>query len=677
MAEVGGAVAVRRLEVRPGPVTMQILSGLYSDPIWAVVREYGTNMLDAYVGMPAGAPIRPPQIVLPSAMHPQIVFRDFGRGMPFAEAWSVLDYNASTKTGEGALAFAGVAPIDPDRQVGGYGLGAKVAYCYAADQVWTVESRFGGEAHVFHAFKDAEGYPALAHMATRPTAEPNGVTVTVPVRREDFGKFKAQVERLALYFPMELDLVGAERPPLAYVVEGDGWGVRTVASHERGTLAVMGNVPYPVVARDVLNGYGVQLELRVPIGACDLAPNREALMYTPRTEAWLDAATARVKAELPTSVERKIADRPTAWAALGELRRLVDLGLRTFDQPIKWRGVRLDVEAGLEIPLDRLREANPAAEAVAAQVGRKRRRAGRADQNGPVTRLRFGTGRYDSDARVYIDDVGRGRMTRLRRALGDAGEWTRGYAVSGIGDEAELVRLLHGHPVAGRLSDVPMPAPKRRRKSATAGAEVLAWTGGWQPASAPESGVFVRLSARSLVDYPKGFEYMFNNAALAGVCDRVFGVTRGGAELERAGGWREFRAAVAPQVRRLLRRDAALLAEVNSWTWAEHQWRVFLATLDPAALPRGIARRAVEATRRYDEAHERLSALERLAGALGIAVPARPPGFDAPAAFAELTRRFPLLWAGFRTYVPRADIVAYLGGKPKATDNDNDNAEEN
>ena len=31
---------------------MEVLSGLYSDIPWAIVREYGTNMLDAYVKLP-------------------------------------------------------------------------------------------------------------------------------------------------------------------------------------------------------------------------------------------------------------------------------------------------------------------------------------------------------------------------------------------------------------------------------------------------------------------------------------------------------------------------------------------------------------------------------------------------------------------------------------------------
>ena len=39
------------------PQAMEVLSGLYSDIPWAIVREYGTNMLDAYVKLPKGKPV--------------------------------------------------------------------------------------------------------------------------------------------------------------------------------------------------------------------------------------------------------------------------------------------------------------------------------------------------------------------------------------------------------------------------------------------------------------------------------------------------------------------------------------------------------------------------------------------------------------------------------------------
>src|SRR5687768_3197895 len=93
-----GVQATKQFGIKLGAHIMHVLSGLYSDVPWAIVREYGTNMFDAYQKMPPGAVRRPPVIQAPNIMSPFIEFKDYGRGMDKDEVMNVFtQYGESTK----------------------------------------------------------------------------------------------------------------------------------------------------------------------------------------------------------------------------------------------------------------------------------------------------------------------------------------------------------------------------------------------------------------------------------------------------------------------------------------------------------------------------------------------------------------------------------------------------
>jgi hypothetical protein len=338
------------------PQAMEVLSGLYSDIPWAIVREYGTNMLDAYVKLPKGEKRIPPQLHVPNTMEPWIEFKDFGTGMNEQSLRTIFTrYFASTKR-------------DNNDEVGGLGLGAKTAFCYEPAESWIVESRFNGEKFVFHASKNEKHIPSLNLIGKFPTNEHSGVTIKISVASGDIPRFRTACERLLRFYPIPVDVIGAgpgfPPPPLEYTLRGKNWGLRKIeGTHEAGSTAIMGNVPYPIVAEELQKNTKFDerfrsyykanwaIDLWVPIGALRIVPSREGLMYTPQTRKTLAAAVDEFMAELPGIATSMIENAPTKWAALTELQKLFVEPLRTMISGTKWKGQSIDLTDGMQVKL--------------------------------------------------------------------------------------------------------------------------------------------------------------------------------------------------------------------------------------------------------------------------------------------------------------------------------------
>lgn len=292
--------------IRAGPQMMHILSTLYKDPVAAIVREYGSNMIDAYVGH--DEPFRAPKIILPSSLNPQIQFVDYGKGMSYEMAFDVYRiYGESTKN-------------EDNDNIGGFGLGCKTAFAYTNS--WAVESRYNGVKYSFAASKNDQGIPSFILVDESPTDEPNGVTVTVPVKQKDVHHFHVQVASFAEFFPMELDIVGLTREnrvnPAVFHKTSE-YQIR----EQKGCLrAVVGPIAYELEEEFVekcwpwpvkKNYYGYSklgwdtkytsmkhFDLFFEIGTVDLVPSRDALMGTDRT---YETVKAKIESAFNDAVE--------------------------------------------------------------------------------------------------------------------------------------------------------------------------------------------------------------------------------------------------------------------------------------------------------------------------------------------------------------------------------------
>ena len=261
----------REFSIAVGPHIMSILSNLYTNPVEAMVREYMTNMYDAYLALRAdrlanGLPPsdeRPPEIIAPNILSdPMLIFKDYGIGMDMDTVWNVFtSYGQSTKSAD-------------NYEVGGFGIGAKVAFCYNEGTSWSVESRHDGQKHLFIAYMNSQSIPSLKHVSSTPTDEPSGVTISIPINPSDTREVHTAISKFSRYFPMPMVIDGmgdsdsemGDVGPVKWGLVGSRWRIEapmetsdsnvvvhqpyksteyTHVSHAETTI-VIGNVPYPM-----------------------------------------------------------------------------------------------------------------------------------------------------------------------------------------------------------------------------------------------------------------------------------------------------------------------------------------------------------------------------------------------------------------------------------------------
>lgn len=349
----GGELQKRQFTIANGPHIMQVLSGLYKNPLVAIVREYLTNMVDAYIALSKVDPDRAakaPKPILrsPTRLDPTLEFQDFGVGMDFETVWRVYSqYGNSTKN-------------DNNDEVGGFGLGSKVAFCYNNGAPWNIIATKDGVTNRFMAFVGPDHIPQLTHVSTTKTPNtPSGVTVSIPIMPKDVDEVQKAIQHFVPYFPREIEVTGLDTPivPRKYRFEGKGWKLDSRSSMSRwnskGTCVILvGSVPYVVegdpytgknaLTDDTLFGHNDWL-ISVPIGSVDIVPSRDDLMYSDKTKAALRARFAEIKAEVPSVLNRVIQGATTEWEALHSYGTIVNdiSGASIIPTNILWKGKSL------------------------------------------------------------------------------------------------------------------------------------------------------------------------------------------------------------------------------------------------------------------------------------------------------------------------------------------------
>lgn len=367
-----GMLNQRKFTVDAGAHIMAVLSGLYKNPVDAMVREYLTNMYDAYVALRRVNGTDPsdfikPILHLPTALDANLTFTDFGIGMSKDTVWNVYaTYGASTKNGN-------------NDEVGGFGLGSKTAFCYNGGASWSIESRFEGEKHLFMAFIGEDGVPNLTHVSSMPTTDHSGLTISIPIRNADFQACHEAAKKYVPYFPLDVDVQGTTVSKPTPIVHGSNWRIlprNHTHIRARGAV-VMGNVPYPVdfhnlkiapnkakipdwIVRDFLASNGV--DLYVNVGDVDIVPSRDDLKYTDRTNAAISKAVDTMLSELQGAVSDKIKLCKSQWEAMLAFRDMKQIqNLYSVLKEVLWNGNVVPID-GVMGDLKAIRAADKASE---------------------------------------------------------------------------------------------------------------------------------------------------------------------------------------------------------------------------------------------------------------------------------------------------------------------------
>lgn len=291
-------------------VLADILSGLYTNPHEAVVREYAANGIDAHE---AAGVTRPVEITLPDDFNPQLIIRDYGIGMTTREARRLFArYGASNKRGTLKERVTGDYSEEVNRMIGGYGIGSKSAFAIA--DVLTVETIKDGTLTRLTAVRTEDG-PSITGTHTESTDAPSGTTVTIPVDpRQDWERHAAH----ALAFTNGAVTIAGEAPtdPRG---EAPADGHPTVAPMDPRDLTfngtprvVMGGMSYAIPSSISEELYkhlagGVPV-IEAPIGTVRLSPSRESILDTKANAkllidyvktTWLNAAEQKMLGKTP------------------------------------------------------------------------------------------------------------------------------------------------------------------------------------------------------------------------------------------------------------------------------------------------------------------------------------------------------------------------------------------
>ncbi len=342
-----------------GAHMMQILSGLYTNPEVAVVREYLTNMYDAHIALhrATGSWGPKPTITLPTTLSPTLIFADKGIGMSAESVKGIYTrYGKSTKS-------------NSNDEVGGFGLGAKVAFAYNGGVDWTVTSVFNGEKNSFIARVGTNGMPVLSHLDSTPTDEPNGTTVTIPIRRQDIGTIQTTAKKYLHYFPLPINIENATftMTPRVAELSGTNWSVAGRGGDGyMGLTVVVGNVPYTVPEgeyRDAVtkakvvdtttnNGYYFwtqnEFVINLPVGSVDIVPSRDSVKFTDKTRATIADAIVTVNKEIRQEISKQVANAPTEYDALVMLDKISNLSyINELTQSADYKGKRISRLEGI------------------------------------------------------------------------------------------------------------------------------------------------------------------------------------------------------------------------------------------------------------------------------------------------------------------------------------------
>lgn len=303
-----GLLEVTRATIKASAKVFGFFSdNTYSNNPVAIVRELVANAVDAHTA--AGIPDAPVKVWLPTELDPTFRCQDTGIGMDrkfMTNNYAELG-NGSSKDGD-------------NTQMGGFGIGRFAAFSMV-DQ-YTVRTVKDGIVGIYSIFKDEEGIPCVGLLGERPTDEPNGTEVSFPVKSEQFGLFANAANDALKYFnPLPIVHNGDIDVP-DYVMRGTNWAMHR---HAQALGVIMGGIRYGC------NTYNLDYELRydtklaplldyglditVPIGACGIALSREALSYTPQTNAAIRAALEAIITDITDSFSTMFDHYETEWDA--------------------------------------------------------------------------------------------------------------------------------------------------------------------------------------------------------------------------------------------------------------------------------------------------------------------------------------------------------------------------
>lgn len=283
-------------------------SQIYSDKLLAVIREYSTNAVDANTEAGNTNPI---SIILPTLADPVLSFRDFGHGLSDEDVCNLyVKYGASTKRSS-------------NDYTGCLGIGCKAGFAYGDS--FQVISYTKSHITTWLARIDESQRGTISMLSKEPnTNRPTGTDVRVTIRKDDIDSCVSKAKAFFKYWKVqphcniELEQINIVESTDDWAIHSDKSGHYQYARNYGGAHLVMGNIRYPIDSNqlNINNDAGLLTKsnsviLYAPLGAVDIAANRESLEYTDRTRNALVAMTNNMLIDLISRTTKHVASQPS------------------------------------------------------------------------------------------------------------------------------------------------------------------------------------------------------------------------------------------------------------------------------------------------------------------------------------------------------------------------------
>lgn len=170
-----GRVIESKLNPKRIGMIQEMLAQKYNHPEESALREYVSNGYDSHVLAGVSVPV---EVTLPTEFSPNLVIQDYGLGMSSQEVvdtYSGFLFSTKNLTDDEGT---DLNPNSPE-EIGGFGIGSKSGLA-VADQ-FTVAAIKDGLKSIFIATRDSGNVTFNFATENRPTTEPNGVKVTIPI----------------------------------------------------------------------------------------------------------------------------------------------------------------------------------------------------------------------------------------------------------------------------------------------------------------------------------------------------------------------------------------------------------------------------------------------------------------------------------------------------------------
>lgn len=279
----------KQFSIRINPKLFEALGSLYTDPILAICREYMTNADEAHQLAGHNQPIR---ITLPTALQMELTIEDSGPGLSQDKVFELFTtYGASGDEKETSNDYEG-----------GFGLGGKCWRSYADSII--VESKHAGTKTTYSFFLDETGMGKAA-VLNKTSAKDTGITIRIPVKKDDIDTFTARAVNIGSMFPIRPVFTNLTQDGFNQLLNDNlNFQTRqciyktdkfTYFGDGNDSYVRMGRLVYPVESRHLPSNFSEILKSLLEAGVLinfnvselDLAPSRETLKYTTKTVAAL------------------------------------------------------------------------------------------------------------------------------------------------------------------------------------------------------------------------------------------------------------------------------------------------------------------------------------------------------------------------------------------------------